>query len=181
MKKPLAVLSALICGCLVPSFAGDGVPDFKLPDLDGKPVQLRALLQKGPVLIDFWATWCKPCVKYFPVLQGWHEKYGAAGLTIVSINEDGPRSLAKVKPFTRSLKIGFTVLVDENSDVMRLLRVQNLPTSLLIAPDGSVVARHTGYSEESTKATEAKIVELLQKISESRSGSEQDSPLEPKK
>jgi thiol-disulfide isomerase/thioredoxin len=157
----------LYCG-LVLGFSGDSVPAFKLPDLDNKPVQLKTLLQKGPVLIDFWATWCKPCVKYFPVLQSWHEKYGPAGLTIVAINEDGPRSLAKVKPFTRSLKVDFIVLLDENSDVMRLLRVQNLPASLLIAPDGLIVARHTGYTEETAKATEAKIVELLNKLNESR-------------
>jgi len=168
MKRTLAKFSLLLCCGLVIGFSGDSVPDFKLPDLDNKPVQLKHLLKNGPVLIDFWATWCKPCVKYFPVLQGWHEKYGPKGLTIVAINEDGPRSLAKVKPFARSLKAGFTVLIDQNSDVMRLLRVQNLPTSLLIAQDGSIVTRHTGYTEETTKATEAKIVELLTKVIESR-------------
>jgi thiol-disulfide isomerase/thioredoxin len=160
MKRIHLNILLLSCG-LALGFSGDSVPDFKLPDLDHKPVQLKSLLKNGPVLIDFWATWCKPCVKYFPVLQSWHEKYGASGLTIVAINEDGPRSLAKVKPFTKSLKAGFTVLIDENGDVMRLLRVQNLPASLLIAPDGSVVARHTGYTEETAKATEAKILELL--------------------
>jgi len=168
MKRTLAKFSLLLCCGLVLGFSGDSVSDFKLPDLDNKPVQLKILLKTGPVLVDFWATWCKPCVKYFPVLQSWHEKYGPSGLTIVAINEDGPRSLAKVKPFTRSLKVGFTVLLDENSDVMRLLRVQNLPTSLLIAPDGSIVARHTGYTEETTKATEAQIVELLAKVNKSR-------------
>lgn len=168
MNRTLAKLLLLLCCGLVIGFSGDSVPDFKLPDLDNKPVQLKSLLKQGPVLIDFWATWCKPCVKYFPVLQGWHEKYGTSGLTIIAINEDGPRSLAKVKPFTRSLKAGFKVLIDENSDVMRLLRVQNLPTSLLIAPDGSIVIRHTGYTEEATKATEAKIVELLGTVNRSR-------------
>ncbi len=166
MKITLSRILLLLCCGLVYGFSDDKAPDFKLPDLDNKPVQLKSLLKNGPVLIDFWATWCKPCVKYFPVLQGWHEKYGASGLTIIAINEDGPRSLAKVKPFTRSLKAGFTILIDENSEVMRLLRVQNLPTSFLIATDGSVVVRHTGYTEESTKATEAKIVELLARMNE---------------
>jgi thiol-disulfide isomerase/thioredoxin len=144
----------------------DKVPDFKLPDLDNNPVQLKKLLKKGPVVIDFWATWCKPCIKYFPVLQSWHEKYGPAGLTIVAINEDGPRSLAKVKPFVRSLNVTFTVLVDENNEVMRRLRVQNLPTSFLVAADGAVIARHSGFQGNAAQEMETKIAELLPKKSE---------------
>jgi thiol-disulfide isomerase/thioredoxin len=160
-RKKTFTIVAILLGLIAMAFRGDTVPDFKLPDLDNKPVQLKNLLQRGPVLIDFWATWCKPCVKYFPVLQSWHEKYGAAGLAVIAINEDGPRSLAKVKPFARSLNVSFTILVDENSEVMRRLRVQNLPASLLIARDGTVSARHTGFTGESARAIEAKIVELL--------------------
>lgn len=161
MRRSVIIAFTALFWHAAPSFPDDGVPDFKLPDLDNKPVQLKALLQKGPVLIDFWATWCKPCVKYFPVLQRWHEKYGSAGLTIVAINEDGPRSMAKVKPFARSLKAGFTIVLDENSEVMRLLRVQNLPTSLLVSQDGSVVERHAGFTDDAAKATESSIIELL--------------------
>lgn len=141
---------------------GDTVVNFKLPDLRNKTVQLSELLQRGPVLLDFWATWCKPCVKAFPKLEALHQKYREQGLVVVGINQDGPRNLAKVKPFVHSLKITFLVLIDENNEVMRRLQVQNLPTSLLLAPDGTMAARHVGYSEENMKKLEEEIAALLQ-------------------
>ena len=143
--------------------AGDLAPDFKLPDLENKPVQLSELLKKGPVVVDFWATWCAPCIKYMPALQGLHEKYSAKGVTVVGINEDGPRGLAKIKPTVRSLNASFLILVDENNEVMRKLRVQVLPTTFLIASDGSIVSQHVGYASNTAKKLDAKINELLQK------------------
>ena len=165
IRSSFLILVLFLAGS-APAFRGNTIPNFKLPDLGNEPVELKKLLARGPVLIDFWATWCKPCISYFPLLQRWHEKYGAAGLTVVAINEDGPRSLAKVKPFVRSLRVGFTVLLDENGEVMRLLRVQNLPTSFLIAPDGTVAATHAGFTEESAIAVEAGIGRLLPKLNQ---------------
>lgn len=139
----------------------DTAPDFKLPDLAKKQVRLADLLKKGPVLLDFWATWCKPCIKAFPELEKLHQKYKKSGLQVIGINEDGPRNLPKIKPFVRSLKVTFPILIDGNSDVMRKLRVQVLPTSILISPDGGIVARHVGYTSQGVRKLEREIQALL--------------------
>ena len=74
---------------------------------------------------------------------------------------DGARSQSKVKPFVRSLRIKFPILIDNNNEVMRKLQVQVLPTTILIAPNGMVVARQVGYSPDGIKKLEERIVTLL--------------------
>ena len=59
----------------VPVAASDEAADFNLRSLDGKRLHLKALLEEGPVLLDFWATWCKPCVKAMPKLQKIYDEY----------------------------------------------------------------------------------------------------------
>ena len=147
---------------------GDTVVDFKLPNLKNKQVRLSELLKKGPVVLDFWATWCKPCAKAFPKLNGLYEKYHQQGLEIVGINEDGPRSQAKVKPFVRSLKIKFPILIDSNNDVMRRLQVQSLPTTILVAPDGTIIERYVGYHPDEMKELEKQIIKLLKQSKEKK-------------
>lgn len=140
---------------------GSDVTNFKLLNLRNQQVELATLLKDGPVLLDFWSTWCKPCIKAFPKLNALHKKYGEKGLTVVGINEDGARSQSKVKPFVRSLRIKFPILIDNNNEVMRRLQVQSLPTTILIAPNGMVVARQVGYSPDGIKKLEERIVTLL--------------------
>ena len=140
---------------------GSDVTNFKLLNLRNQQVELARLLKDGPVLLDFWSTWCKPCIKAFPKLNALHKKYGEKGLTVVGINEDGARSQSKVKPFVRSLRIKFPILIDNNNEVMRRLQVQSLPTTILIAPDGMVVARQVGYSPDGIKKLEEQIVSVL--------------------
>jgi len=158
IKSKLFLLFLL--ASIVPGMSSD-VTNFKLRNLRNQQVELAKLLKDGPVLLDFWSTWCKPCIKAFPKLNALHEKYGEKGLTVVGINEDGARSQSKVKPFVRSLRIKFPILIDNNNEVMRRLQVQSLPTTILIAPDGMVVARQVGYSPDGIKKLEEQIVSVL--------------------
>jgi len=127
---------------------------------------LKTLLQQGPVVLDFWATWCKPCVKSFPELNALYKKYKNQGLTVVGINEDGSRSHAKVKPFVSRLKIEFPILIDEKNHVMRRFQAHSLPTTVLISPDGRVVLRHTGFNQKAMEKLEQHIVSLLKQSRE---------------
>lgn len=146
---------------LLLGFRGDTAKNFKLMNLDSKPVELKEVLKKGPVILDFWATWCKPCLKAFPELESLYQKYKDRGLTVLAVNTDGPRNQARVKPFVSSLKVSFPVVIDANGEVMRQYRVQVLPTTYLIAPDGEIVIVNYGYRPDKMKELEKLVKNLL--------------------
>lgn len=127
-------------------------PDFNLRNLQGERVNLKDLLAKGPVLLDFWATYCKPCVKAMPKLQKIHEKYGESGLTVLGVNVDGPRGQNRIKPFLRARRVNFPIALDSDSAVMRRMQVNVLPTTLLITPDGEIALRQVGYNSKNADA-----------------------------
>ncbi len=135
-----------------------GTPDFNLPDPTGKRVQLHKLLEKGPVLLDFWATWCKPCIKAMPKLQELHDRFRKQGLTVLGVNEDGPRGQARIRPFLRNRWITFPVVIDGDGGVMKRFQVRGLPTSILISSSGTIVLRLAGNTpvsgEKLTRAIE---------------------------
>lgn len=154
----IAFLAVLLC---LGFRSADEVKNFKLPNLDNEEVELKTLLAKGPVLIDFWATWCKPCIRAFPELEALYQKYKDQGFTIIGLNEDSPRNRNKVKPFVENLKVTFPILIDKDNQVMRDQRVQVLPTTILLAQDGTVVLRETGYRPGKIEALGKKIADLL--------------------
>lgn len=136
-------------------------PDFNLRNLRGERVNLKTLLTKGPVLLDFWATYCKPCVKAMPKLQKIHEKYGKSGLTVLGVNVDGPRGQNRVKPFLRARKVSFPIALDSDSAVMRRMQVNVLPTTLLITPDGEIALRQVGYNSKNAEVLLAAVEALF--------------------
>jgi len=158
----LLVLSVLFLSTNI-SLSQEIAPDFRLPDLKGKQVTFKSLLGKGPIVLDFWATWCKPCVKYLPKLQKIYDKYKGDGLIVVGINEDGPRNRAKINPFVKSKRINFPILIDANSQVMRNYRIMGLPATIIISPDGKIYKVHKSYKPGDEKILEKEIQELLSK------------------
>jgi cytochrome c biogenesis protein CcmG/thiol:disulfide interchange protein DsbE len=162
MKTVFAITGILMATLFMsqPAQARDTAPDFNLRSLAGKRLNLQNLLKEGPVLLDFWATWCKPCVKAMPKLQEIHETYGDLGLTIIGVNEDGPRGQSKVKPFLRARKLTFQVGLDPDGGLMKRMRVTALPTTLLIDRDGEIVYRQAGF----TKGSEVGLIEAIETI-----------------
>lgn len=134
--------------------------DFTARDLDGKKVQLKTFLSKGPVLLDFWALWCVPCLKEMPQLQKLAEQYRKPGLTIIAINQDSPSDQSKVKPFVKQKRYDFVVVLDEDKDLSKQFNVAVLPTTLLLDQNGKIVYSHTGYKP----GDEAKLAEELRKL-----------------
>ena len=159
-------LSHLLTLCLTLFLAAPGVhaedtaPDFNLRSPEGKRIHLKSLLEEGLVLLDFWATWCKPCVKAMPKLQKIYDKYKDQGLTVVGVNEDGPRGQAKVKPFLRSKKLTFPIALDLDSSVAKRMRVTAYPTTLLVDRDGMIVYRQAGF----TSGQEAELIAEIEQI-----------------
>jgi len=121
------------------------VNNFQLKTLDNETRSFADLKGEKLTLIDFWATWCKPCLKAIPELNKIYDVYKSKGVEIIGINCDGPRSVAKVAPLSKSLQIKYPVLLDINTEVMNDLGLQAYPTLLLVNSDGKIVWTHEGY------------------------------------
>ena len=124
---------------------GGKIPDLKLKLLDGKKTSIHTLLEDGPLLIDFWATWCKPCKKVMKHLNKYHNKYEKNGFKVLMVNQDTPRSMGKVKSYIRSQKYSFYVGLDPNQKIAKKLNGLIMPTLILIDTDGTILWRHQGY------------------------------------
>jgi len=130
-------------------------PRFETRDVTGKPVSLAALLEQGPVVLDFWATWCKPCVQSLPELEAIHQKFAPRGATVIGISVDSPRNFARVRPFAQKLGLTFPVVLDQDERLQQLFQVRGMPTTIVIAPDGRIVRARQGYLPGDAAAIEA--------------------------
>lgn len=137
-----------------------------LPDVDGKQVKLSSYLGRGPVILDFWATWCKPCLLALPELEKLYADLGPRGLQVVGINEDGPRNAGKVKPFLKSKGATISVLLDLNREAQSRLQAIALPMTLLLDADGVVLHSSFGYRPGELDALRTQIEPLLRKQDE---------------
>jgi peroxiredoxin len=116
-------------------------PDFKFPNLEGKPVSLADF--KGQViLLDFWATWCGPCLEELPDLIKLHEKFHERGFSVVGVSGDA-LGLRVVVPFVRQNKIPYPVLIS-GGELPEAYEVPGFPAAFLIDRNGRVVQRYLG-------------------------------------
>lgn len=140
------------------SFINEPAKDFELTTIDGRKVKLFELRGKT-VLMEFWATWCVPCVKLVPVLNRLYEKYRAQGLEILYISTDNEADRPKVAPFVKEHKVAFPVLFDNK--IQDLYNVSGLPTIIFIDGEGKIRYRDVGFGDESARKYETIITELL--------------------
>ncbi|MBK6773047.1 MAG: TlpA family protein disulfide reductase [Ignavibacteria bacterium] len=119
--------------------------DFTLQDLEGNDVKLSKLLEKGPVMISFWATWCSPCKEEMKKLFPVYEKYKDRGFTYLAINQDNQKSVSKVKSYINANGYSFPVVLDPDKSVFESYSGVGIPYSLLISKDKKIISKHLGY------------------------------------
>jgi len=146
----------------VPEVGKVSLAGLRLQDLDGKTVALDSYLGKGPVVLDFWATWCKPCLAALPELNVLYTDLRPRGLELVGVNEDGVRNAAQVKPFVRTKGLQFPVLIDIDRTAQARMNVQVLPTTLLLDSTGRVVHTSFGYRPGEIEQLRTHIEALLE-------------------
>ena len=145
----LALLGGCVLACGVasaPAPHGSVLPAGPvLRAVDGSRLDLADRLERGPILLDFWATWCRPCERSLPATQRLHERFAERGLTVIGVSVDGPRNWARVRPFANRLRLGFPQVLDEDGALARRFHVGAVPTTVLIAREGRVVRVHAGW------------------------------------
>ncbi len=126
------------------NLVGQQAPDFTLRDFDNKEVKLSELRGK-PVLLDFWATWCPPCVESMPHLQNLHSEKGEA-LHIYAINLREERD--KVQQFLKQHELDLPVLLDTQGQVGQQYHVRSIPQTVLIDAKGVVRQVYIGFAPD---------------------------------
>ncbi|HYC06373.1 MAG TPA: TlpA disulfide reductase family protein [Candidatus Binatia bacterium] len=125
---------------------GDRAPEFTitkpdgttapLTDLEGNAVSLTALRGTG-VWVNFWASWCPPCQQETPVLRDTYATYKDQGLEVIGISVQETNE-ADVAAYAAKYGLGYTIAADLTGDILHLYRVNALPTSFFIGPDGII-------------------------------------------
>lgn len=153
------LLTLLLLGSISHStFAKDAlpaVPDFFLEGPSNTMVRLSDL--KGQViLINFWATWCRPCRVEMPVLESLYREYGDKGLAILGVNIENASQASKLEAINKmvqEMQLSFPILYDSDKNVMRniekhlLKKNMGMPTTLFIDQQGNTRHIHEGYRE----------------------------------
>ncbi len=137
------------------------IPDLSIELLNRTKTTIQELVSDGPLIIDFWATWCEPCKKEMVHLEEINQKYADKGLTILAISQDSPKSLSKVKSFIRSKRYSFKVGLDPNQQIGQKLGAQLLPTTIIVDKDLNIVWRHQGYLPGDEMDIEEQVITLL--------------------
>ncbi len=160
MKK--IFVSLIVC-----LLAGYGVAQAQLPavtlkTLDGGTVQSETLSNDGkPFIIDFFATWCKPCNRELSaiaeVYEDWQQE---TGVKIFAVSIDQAQNIHKVKPLVDQNEWEYDVLLDPNSDLLKALGGQMIPVVDVVNGKGNIVAKHSGY----TDGGENELIEEVRKL-----------------
>jgi peroxiredoxin len=123
---------------------GERSPDFELSNLAGERVRLSD--QRGkPVILNFWATWCSPCVVEMPNIQKYYERY-PGDFSVLAVNADEPE--LTVKRFVEDMGLSFDILLDPGGDVQSLYQIRGYPTSYFVDGEGVIRVQHIGFLTE---------------------------------
>ena len=138
------------------------IPAVTLKSIDGTTVQSETLNNDGkPFIIDFFATWCKPCNRELDTISELYDEWQEeTGVKIIAISQDQAHNIHKVKPFVDHHGWVYDVLLDPNSDMKRALGFHDIPFSVIVDGQGKIVYRHLGY----TDGEETELIEKLREL-----------------
>ena len=157
MKRLLLILIAAFALSL--SSVQAQLPAITLKTMNGVEVRTDTLSNDGkPFIIDFFATWCKPCNRELDAISEVYEEWQEeTGVKIFAVSIDQAQNINKVKPLVSNHNWEYDVLLDPNSDFLRAVGGQMIPYTLIVDAQGKVVYKHSGYTDET---------EIIEKVRE---------------
>jgi peroxiredoxin len=141
-----------------PPIVGEPVPEIVLPDLEGKTFRLSQLRGKV-VLLNFWASWCPPCVDEMPSLEKLHRALQAKGLEVVAISVDD--SMEVIENFKKEYNLSFRMLFDKDAKVAHGFETFKYPETYIVDRDGILLSKIVGPRDWITPAIMLEVVGLL--------------------
>ena len=153
----IAFISTFSCG------QNRTLPKVKVKTLNGSKVNFNEIDNgSSPIVISFWATWCKPCIKELnniaEIYDDWQEE---TGVKIIAVSIDDTRSMSKVAPFVNSSDWQYEVYLDPNGNLKRAMGVSTVPHTFLLNKNKEIVWQHKSYVE----GDEEKLYKEIKKIS----------------
>ena len=160
MKK-LLLATLLLLGIVTTASAQ--LPKVMLKSIDGKSVSTDTLSNNGkPFIIDFFATWCKPCNRELDAISEVYEDWQKeTGVKIYAVSIDQAQNINKVRPLVEQKGWNYDVLLDPNSDFRRAFGGQMIPFVVVCDADGKVVFQHNGYTEGAENELYDKVKQLV--------------------
>lgn len=138
------------------------LPKVLLKDIEGKTINTSEITNNGsPIIISFWALWCKPCQKELSTIAEVYEDWQKeTGVKLVAVSIDDARSTARVKPTVNGNNWSYEVLLDVNGEFKRAMNVNQIPHTFLLNGKGEIVWQHTSFAEGS----ELELINLVKKL-----------------
>lgn len=160
MKK-LIILALLLVN--IYAYSQQNLPSVNIFDLNGNIFNTDSIHNNGkPVIISFWATWCKPCIQELNAISDVYEEWQAnTGVKLYAISIDDQRTSATVAGFVKGKNWPFIILKDTNQELKRLLGINNIPYVIILDSKRHIVWTHTSYSMGSEEEIINKVNEIL--------------------
>ncbi|HET6227147.1 MAG TPA: TlpA disulfide reductase family protein [Bacteroidia bacterium] len=161
MKK-ISITFLLVCTVTIVALAQNSIPHTDVKTIDSKTINTSTFSNAGkPMIISFWATWCKPCKKELDAIAEEYEAWvKETGVKLIAVSIDDARGFAKVGPEVKSKGWNYEVYIDENQDFKRAMSVNSVPYIFVIDGNGNIVWQHNSYAE----GDETALYEVVKKV-----------------
>lgn len=162
MKEKLFVLIFISSLSLVAQEKLNVFPTVDIKNIEGKIINTDEFDNGGkPIIVSFWATWCKPCAKELDAISEVYDEWqDETGVKLLAISIDDARNTAKIAPFANGKDWPYEIYLDANSDLKRALNVNAIPHTFLLNGKKEIVWQHTSYFD----GDEDELFEEIQKL-----------------